>query len=153
MHTDIFTYFTVPAITNRSELLYSAEEWVRIELVLETAGPVAVSTRQSVTPVLSGKGVLLEPDGEPLKFIMPRGDRLFIAAESVNRVKVIIEPIPWLEQIYQTLTQGFGSLRGLLGGALRRIPALRSVVPEKEVPDCPPKIKVPNLAALKKRRR
>lgn len=117
-HTDIYTYFTVPDGT--SHLLYTAEEWMRIELALETAGPVSVSTRQEVVPVLSGKGVLLEPDGEPLEFIMPRGDRLFIAAESINRVKVIIEPIPWLEKILMQMESGFTGLRGVVGAFFRK---------------------------------
>lgn len=118
MKTDIFTYFTVPNGT--SELLYSAEDWVRITLILETAGPVATSTRQSVTPVLSGKGVLIPPSGQPLIFVLPRGDRLFIASESINRVQVFIEPIPWLEQLLHQIEDGFGGLKGLIAGALRR---------------------------------
>lgn len=117
MKTDIFTYFT--EATGASALLYSAEDWVRIELALETAGPVAVSTRESVTPVLSGKGILLEPDGEPIKFVMPRGNRLFIAAESINRVKVIIEPIPWLQQLLSQVEGGFTGLKGVMAAALR----------------------------------
>jgi hypothetical protein len=118
MRTDIYTYFTQP--TGVSELLYSAETWVRLELALETAGPVAIGTRESVVPVLSGKGVLLSPAGEPLEFIMPKGNRLFIAAEAVNRVKVIVEPIPWLEQLLFQVEQGFGGLKGLLGGLFRK---------------------------------
>ena len=117
-HTDIFTYFSVP--DGESKLLYTAEEWMRIELVLETAGPVAVSTRQDVAPVLSGKGVLLAPSGEPLNFTLPRGDRLFIAAEAINRVKVIIEPIPWLEKILMRMESGFSGLKGVFGAFVRR---------------------------------
>ena len=44
--TEISTYFT--ARIGTSELLYSAEDWVEITLRLETAGPVAVSTRQEI---------------------------------------------------------------------------------------------------------
>lgn len=117
MHTDIYTYFTQP--NGQSELLYSAEGWIRIEFQLETAGPVAVGTRQDVVPVLSGKGVLLPPDGEPVKFVVPKGDRVYIAAEAVNRVKVIVEPLPWIEQILYQIETGFGGLKGLLGAVVR----------------------------------
>lgn len=103
--TDIYTRFT--QVTGRSELFYSAEKWVRIRLLLETAGPVSVSTRQDITPVLSGKGILLQT-GEYVEFTLARGDRLFIAASSVNRVQVIIEPFPWLESLLLTL-------KGILG--------------------------------------
>jgi hypothetical protein len=118
MHTDIYTYFT--RSTGENELLYSAEMWVKMTLVLETAGPVAVGTRESVIPVLSGKGILLDPDGEPAVFSIPKGDRIFISAESINRVQVFIEPIPWLEQILYQVESGFGGLKGLLAHALRR---------------------------------
>ncbi len=132
MKTDIYTYFTVP--TGITELLYSAESWMRVELVLETAGPVAVSTRDSVTPVLSGKGILLEPDGEPIEFIMPKGNRLFIAAESFNRVKVIIEPIPWLEQILFQVEEGFGGLKGIMGALSRGRKAAAPPQPPPVIP-------------------
>lgn len=135
MHTDIFTYFTEP--TGQSALLYSAETWVRIELQLETAGPVAVGTRQSVVPVLSGKGILLPPDGEPITFVMPKGDRLYVAAESVNRVKTIVEPIPWLQQILTHLDEGFGGLKGILGAVVRR--------GNKNPSPCPPPPAIPPL--------
>jgi len=118
MNTDIYTYFT--RSTGENELLYSAEAWVRITLVLETAGPVAVSTRESVIPVLSGKGILLDPSRIPSVFTIPRGNRIFISAESINRVKVFIEPIPWLEQILYQVESGFGGLKGILAHAMRR---------------------------------
>lgn len=115
--TDIYTYFTKP--NGKSELLYSAEGWMRMELTLETAGPVAFSTREAVIPVLSGKGVLLDPDGEPKKFTLSKGDRIFIGAESVNRVTVVIEPVPFLEQITLLIESGFGGLKGIMGAAFR----------------------------------
>lgn len=136
-HTDIYTYFTKPI--NESELLYSAESWVMVTLILETAGPVAVSTRQDVVPVLSGKGALLEPDGEPFRFVLPKGDRLFIAAEAINRVKVIIEPFPWLEQILLSLSQGFGGLMGLLSKRKAPLPKKHDDTP------CPPAPHIPNI--------
>lgn len=106
MQTQLETYFT-----NRigeTQLLYSAEDWVRVTLRLQTAGPVAVSTRQQIVPVLSGLGILLPVD-DWVSFILPKGDRLFIAAEATNRVSIQIEPIPWLAQILMAMDQGFGA--------------------------------------------
>lgn len=142
MNTDIYTYFTKP--TGESELLYSAESWVKIELALETAGPVSVGTRESVVPVLSGKGILLESDGEPIEFVMPRGNRLFIASESINRVKVIIEPIPWFEQLLMQIEQGFGGLKGILSAVLRRSSSSRQSFKEEDL-SCPPPPRIPSI--------
>lgn len=91
---EMSTYFTKPS---GSEVLYRAEGWVRLRLMLETAGPVAVGSRDSVTPVLSGAGILL-PINVEITFPMTKGNRVFIAATAINRVRVIIEPIPWEEQ-------------------------------------------------------
>jgi hypothetical protein len=67
-------------------------------LTLETAGPVAVSTKQQILPVLSGKGQLLET-GVPLRFELAKGNRLWVATTSLNRIKVTVQPLPWLEQL------------------------------------------------------
>jgi hypothetical protein len=93
--TEISTRFTKET---GSTLLYQAEGWVRVRLMLETAGPVAVGTRDDVAPPLSGKGILLPIDVE-ITFPMQKGGRIFLAATSVNRVRFIVEPIPWYEQI------------------------------------------------------
>jgi hypothetical protein len=86
--TDIYNYFTVPGET---KILISASRWILVRLTLETAGPVAVGTRATLAPVLSGKGPLL-PTGVPFEFTLAPGNRLYILAESVNRVKVVNEP-------------------------------------------------------------
>ncbi len=119
MRTQIYTYFTKP--TGISELLYSAESWVQMTLVLETAGPVSFGTSENVSPVLSGKGILLPPTGVPIEVYLPKGNRIFIAANAINRVKVIIEPLPWLEQIAQQVGEGLSGLRGTLGAAMRKV--------------------------------
>lgn len=93
--TEISTYFTKPS---GSHMLYRAESWVRIRLILETAGPVSVGSRDNVAPPLSGKGALL-PINVEVTFPMQKGNRIYIAATAVNRVRFIIEPIPWLEQM------------------------------------------------------
>lgn len=94
--TEVYTYFTQPS--GESELLYSAENWVRIKLTLETAGPVSVGTSAQIAPVLSGKGRLLDTSQEFETYIA-KGTRFYITSETVNRVSVTIEPVPWFEQI------------------------------------------------------
>lgn len=87
-------------LSNPTALLYSADRlWATVTLTLETAGPVAVGESADLTPLLSGKGVLLDT-GVPMKITLARGTKLYIAADAVNRVKVIVEPLPWLEQIF-----------------------------------------------------
>jgi hypothetical protein len=103
-HTDIYTYFTRP--NGKSNLFYSAEKWVTVSLLLETGGPVSVSTRQDILPVLSGKGISLRT-GEVRQWELARGDRLFIASTSSNRVQVITQPVPWLESLLLTTQKGY----------------------------------------------
>jgi len=137
--TQIYTYFTqIPDRTGASKLLYNSEGWVRATLRLETAGPVAVGTREEIAPVLSGKGVLLPPgDTDSVTFIIPAGQRLFITAEAVHRVKFTIEPVPWLEQILSGMGIGFNSLAGLLGRIARTAPAKVIMPNESGRPPCP----------------
>ena len=104
--TEISTYFTKPG---GDFLLYQAEGWVRLRLMLETAGPVAVGSRDAVAPALSGKGILLPRDVE-ITFPLTKGNRIFITSGAVNRVRFIIEPIPWADQ-FATM---FGSIVSLL---------------------------------------
>jgi hypothetical protein len=94
--TEIYSYFTES--TSETQLLYSAENWVKIKLALQTAGPVAVGTVASLAPALSGRGILLDPD-VPFEAFLAKGTRFYITSETVNRVNVTIEPVPWLEQI------------------------------------------------------
>lgn len=93
--TDIYVYFTEAGGTKQ---LLAANETVKVKLELQTAGPVAVSTKHDIEPVLSGKGRLLST-GRETTIIIVRGDRLYITSSSVNRVAVTIEPIPWLQNI------------------------------------------------------
>lgn len=99
------TYFTK---AGRTEIIYNGDrQWARITLTLETAGPVSVGNAQQLTPVLSGKGILLQTN-VPVAFTIAKGTRLYIAATGVNRVKRMVEPVPWLEQITGLLTGIFG---------------------------------------------
>lgn len=88
-HTEIYTLVTE---IGESLVFITAESWIKIKLRLETAGPVAVSTREDIMPALSGKGGLVNNDD--MIFVLNKGDRLFYTAQAVNRVRVIIEPIP-----------------------------------------------------------
>jgi hypothetical protein len=91
LHTEIYTYFTVP--DGATKLLFSANFWCTAKLTLETAGPVSCGTRESLTPLLGGGGVFLNT-GLVEEWVLAKGDRLFILAESINRVKFIVEPKP-----------------------------------------------------------
>lgn len=99
--TEVSTYFTKPS---GNHVLYRAEQWMRIRLMLEGAGPVAVGSRDNVAPPLSGAGILL-PTNVEITFTMQKGNRMYIAATAINRVRFIIEPIPWLEQIATMIGQ------------------------------------------------
>ncbi len=108
--TEVFSYFTQPSL--ESALLYSAENWVVLKLFLETAGPVAVGTAASIVPVLSGHGILLDTDEEYV-VTLSKGTRFYIASETINRVSVTIEPIPWLEQIDKDNCEGQQNLSSI----------------------------------------
>ena len=96
----IDTYFTkAPVDGQATDIIYNGDRlWAKVTLTLETAGPVAVGNSSSITPVLSGKGQLLETD-VPTIFFIAKGTRMYVAASGINRVKRIVEPVPWLETI------------------------------------------------------
>lgn len=115
--TEIFTFFTEPGIQTT---LYSAENWVRMKLTLQTAGPVAVGTRAELLPILSGKGVLLDTNVE-YKVYLAKGTRFYIASGAVNRVTVTVEPIPLLEQLsgeIRAIGAAIGSAAGSIVGGV-----------------------------------
>ena len=102
---EVSTYLTVAGGT---KVLYNGDRiWAKVTLTLRTAGPVAVGQQAELTPVLSGKGQLLQT-GIPTEFRVPKGNKLYIAATGVNPVSVLIEAYPWLETITGLLTQGVG---------------------------------------------
>jgi len=113
--TEIYTYFTKVRSGKAPDILYNGDRlWAKVTLTLENAGPVAVGNKSQITPVLSGKGELLQTD-EPRSFWIGKGTRLYIAATTVNRVKVEVEPIPWLEQMSGVLSQLAGVAAGMFG--------------------------------------
>jgi len=103
-----FTYFTALPVTGQpdAQTLYTADRpWVRVTLMLESAGPVAVGTKATITPVLGGNGILLPPPSVggtviPITFNLAKGNKLYIASTSINRVKVQVDPFPWLQDLF-----------------------------------------------------
>lgn len=93
--TNLSTVFTRIGGT---QILHAADRWVIAKLTLQTAGPVDVGTRAELTPVLSGKGRSLVTNQE-LAIPLAKGTRLYYTAAATNRLLVVIEPIPWLQQI------------------------------------------------------
>jgi hypothetical protein len=112
--TFVDTYFTkVPVVGQATDIIYNGDRtWAKITLTLETAGPVAVGNMSAIAPVLSGKGQLLETD-VPTVFFIGQGTRLYVSAAGVNRVKRVIEPVPWLETIAGLVKGVVGAVRGV----------------------------------------
>jgi hypothetical protein len=133
--TEIYTYFT--RATGETSLLYSAENWVRMKLTLETAGPVAIGTSASLEPVLSGRGILLDTDRE-FEAYLPKGARIFIISETVNRVSVTIEPVPWLEQLSTEQQHTSAVVReSVMSSARMIVDAIRSISPTRATAAAP----------------
>lgn len=110
----VATYFTrAPRPGEPTDILYNGDrQWLKLTLVLQTAGPVAVGTSSKIVPVLSGQGVLLNT-GVPFTLIVAKGTRVYIAATGVNRVLVQEEPLPWLEQITASIGNVVAAVSGL----------------------------------------
>ncbi len=112
--TDMFDMLTTSV--GQSKQFYVTNRWIRVTLTLQTAGPVVVSTRAEVVPVLSGKGTSLVT-GQPITFTLPRGSSLYYGCASVQRVSVIIEPVPWANEIAGKID----GVAGVVGEAARSI--------------------------------
>lgn len=114
--TQMYTFFTQP---NKTVVLYSADKpWQKLQVMLETAGPVVIGESQDLSPVTSGKGRSLITN-VPLEVDIPMGNRIYILSSAVNRVAVTVTPIPWGEQIlggivraYQLITGALAALSG-----------------------------------------
>jgi hypothetical protein len=100
--------------------LYSGDRtWARITVTLETAGPVAIGTKANITPVLSGKGILLRT-GVPKTFDIAKGDNLYIASNAVSRLSLEIQPLPWLEQMAGSISMVADAIVKLLQSVTRK---------------------------------
>ncbi len=108
-----YTFFTsAPIPGQQTTILYNGDRlWTQVTMTLETAGPVAIGQQADLEPVLGGKGQLLAT-GVPTTLNVAKGDRIYIVASGVNRVKVKIEAYPWLESI----TGMVARVAALLGG-------------------------------------
>jgi hypothetical protein len=121
--TFVDTFFTRAPVEGELDIIYNGDRvWAKVTLTLETAGPVAIGNLSSITPALSGKGQLLETD-VPAVFFIAKGTRLYFSATGVNRVKRVVEPIPWLETI-AGLIKGVGD--AIRGAAAATAASLRS---------------------------
>lgn len=116
--TEIFTYNTFvgsPDPSGAMPVLYNGDRnWAQVTLTLDTAGPVVVGNRANLAPIFSGNGWTLTT-GEPITFTIAKGTRLYIYSSSVNRVKVEIAPLPWLEQIAAVAEGMLAQLRTITG--------------------------------------
>jgi len=132
-HTEIYTLIT--RSDGRTQLLYSAEEPIKVRLTLETAGPVSIGTRENLGTPLSGGGVLLITNEEMI-WNLPRGDRLYYVAGSVNRVKVSTEPIPYGQQVLDAI----GRIISALGNLFRGDGGSGGGYSPSKPPPCPPNL-------------
>lgn len=121
--TLISTYFTsLPNVGDATPILYNGDRlWGRITVTLETAGPVSVGTMSSLDPVLGGNGTLLTTN-VPVVFDIYKGTRLYILATGVNRVKLVVAPIPWLEMIT-------GLVAKIAGGVVAAVRPAAAIAP------------------------
>lgn len=119
--TELFDIFTTTIGESRS--FYTTNRWIRVTLTLQTAGPVVVATRADVVPVNTGKGASLMP-GVPLTMTLPRGSTLYYGCASVQRFSVVVEPIPWANEIAGKIDDVASALgvaaRGIIGALQRR---------------------------------
>jgi hypothetical protein len=137
-HTEIYTIFT--KANGVTELIYSTEIWIKIKFLLETAGPVAVGTRQELSPVLSGKGVLLAT-GVELEWVLPKGDRMYWISESINRVKFSTEPISYGDDILTAIGSVRDATKSVVSAVLSTAGRIVSKRPEEIY--CPPAPQLP----------
>lgn len=97
---DYYTFFTVASETR---LLLSLPQWTKVTVELETAGPVAIGTRQQLDPVASGRGAMLSTD-QPFEMLLGPNTRLYYAATGIHRVTIKVEAIPWMQSIYAAIS-------------------------------------------------
>lgn len=95
METKIFTFTSAGIQASAdSQNFFSTIEWARVKLLLQTAGPVALSTFPSPFPI-GTKGIQLTPNLWTSVDIPP-ATRLYLASNTLQQISVMIEPIPYL---------------------------------------------------------
>lgn len=109
--TEATTFTTVAG--KISEVFSAVQAWSRVTFTLETAGPVEVSASQT-WKLGAGQGQTLITN-QPVPFNIAKGNKLYIQSGAVNRVRVTIEPIPWLEQITGSVMAGTAAIATAVG--------------------------------------
>lgn len=134
-----FTKNTTVSSASGTKELYPGNpvRWTLARVTLISAGgQVVVGFKQDINPPTSGKGRLLS-SGIQIELYIPPGQRLYYAADSVQRMAVSFEPLPWLQQILQGIARILGPTKAaapppappsdvVTGGRL--IPAWKSVM-------------------------
>jgi hypothetical protein len=118
--TDLKTVITLPG--KIVQIVPATQAWVKATFTLETAGPVEVSSNSNWV-LLSGTGQALITN-VPLSFSVARGNSLYIQAGATNRLKVTIEPYPWLEQIFasaQSIARAVQGAAVVIVGAINNL--------------------------------
>lgn len=100
MSCDVLTYFTEP--DGQTKLVYSSDGWTKVTLALETPGPVAFGTKSDLGAVASGGGRLL-PTNRDIELVMSPGTRLYFASDTIDRIAVQLQEIPFLAEILMAI--------------------------------------------------
>lgn len=129
------TIFTSGQPFGRGHVLYTAQKWFRVKLRLETAGPVTIGFASDITAVGAGSGASLGAD--EVEVIVKKGDTLYYAANAINRVRMVVEPVPWAEQMWSRV----GSILQMLGAPQSPSPSK----PKKSAPRSPKRVNFGNV--------
>jgi hypothetical protein len=100
--TKVYTYVTTPSQGTQVLVASPDNEWLDVELRLETAGPVVVGTDQALTPLIGGPGRIL-PANQDIVVRLSPGTRLYILSDTADRVSVQINAVPGLEQLLSVI--------------------------------------------------
>lgn len=93
-----------PNADGRPPILYNGDRrWVKVTMILQTAGIVVWGPRADLSPITSGRGSQLVTN-VPTIATVAKGSRIYYLASAVNRVSVQIEALPWLEEITALVT-------------------------------------------------
>lgn len=113
--SETYTFFTKDTAESQNSgtaVLYSGidSRWTLVRITLETAGgQVAFGFKQDIHPPQSGKGRLLSATRETQIYVPPN-QKLYYAADSVQRISISFEPLPWLQQILHVVSNLFASV-------------------------------------------
>lgn len=86
----------VPA--GQAQLLFTSQNWVIVTVTLRSPTQAVIATNDAILPVSSFFGRPLIQD-EPFKVTVPRATTIYVASEATSRFDLIVEPIPWFQQI------------------------------------------------------